>query len=143
MLLYQESSKKGGGWGWQGGQGIDYKMEVTEGTTPQNSPSETGNRLKYHKTDIHHTFSSLLICPECMNPPKILPCCSQTCTDVWCGYTDRQRTVHQNQTQQFESEFDMKIVSLIVQQLHAGAISLLAFASIWLVLLIRSHMVIG
>ena len=108
---------------------------VTEGTRPQNSPSETGNRLKSHKTDIHHTFSSLLVCPEGINPPKALPCCSQTCTDVWYGYTGHQRTVHQKQTRQVEGEFDMEIVSLIVQQLHAGVISLLAFAPIWLILL--------
>ena len=41
--------------------------DVIEGTRPQNSPSEAGNRLKSNKTDIHHTFSSLLICPECLN----------------------------------------------------------------------------
>ena len=68
-------------------------------------------------------------------PPKALPCCSQTCTDAWGGYTGRQRMrVHQKQTRQVESEFDMEIVSLIVQQLHAGVISLLPFAPIWLIL---------
>ena len=70
-----------------------------------------------------------------MNPPKALPCCSQTCTDVWGGYTGRQRMVHQKQTRQVEGKFDMEIVSLIVQQLHAGVISLLPFAPIWLILL--------
>ena len=43
--------------------------------------------------------------------------------------------VHQKQTRQVEGEFDMEIVSLIVQQLHAGVISLLPFAPIWLILL--------
>ena len=43
--------------------------------------------------------------------------------------------VHQKQTRQVEGEFDMEIVSLIVQQLHAGVISLLPFASIRLILL--------
>ena len=46
---------------------------VIEGTRPQNSLSEAGNRLESHKTDIHHTFSSLLVCPECMNPSKHFP----------------------------------------------------------------------
>ena len=46
---------------------------VTEGTRPQNSLTEAGNRLKSHKTDIHHMFSSLLACSECMNPPKHFP----------------------------------------------------------------------
>ena len=68
-------------------------------------------------------------------PLKVLPCCSQTCTDIWCGYTGHQKTVQQKQTQQVESEFDMEIVSLTVQQLHAGIISLLALAPIWLILL--------
>ena len=71
----------------------------------------------------------MLVCPE-YEPPKALPCCSQTCTDVWGGYTGCQRTVHQKQTRQVEGEFDMEIASLIVQQLHAGVISLLAFAPI-------------
>ena len=43
--------------------------------------------------------------------------------------------VHQKQTRQVEGEFDMEIVSLIVQQLHAGVISLLPFVPIWLILL--------
>ena len=43
--------------------------------------------------------------------------------------------VHQKQTRQVEGEFDMVIVNLIVQQLHAGVISLLPFAPIWLILL--------
>ena len=43
--------------------------------------------------------------------------------------------VHQKQTRQVEGEFDMEIVSLIVQQLHAGVISLLPFAPIWLIML--------
>ena len=43
--------------------------------------------------------------------------CSQTCTDTWHSYTDHQITVYQKQTQQAEVEFDMEIVSLIVQQL--------------------------
>ena len=68
-------------------------------------------------------------------PPKALPCCSQTCTDIWGGYTGHQKTAHQKQIRQVESEFDMEIVSLIVQQLHAGVISLLALMSIWLILL--------
>ena len=42
--------------------------------------------------------------------------------------------VHQKQTRQVEGEFDKEIVSLIVQQLHAGVISLLPFAPIWLIL---------
>ena len=67
--------------------------------------------------------------------PKALPCCSKTCIDVWGGYTGRQRMVHQKQTQQVEGEFDMEIVSLIVQQLHCGVISLLPFAPTWLILL--------
>ena len=46
---------------------------IIEGTRPQNSTSEAGNRLKSHKADIHHIFSSLLVCPECMNPPKHFP----------------------------------------------------------------------
>ena len=41
--------------------------------------------------------------------PKALPCCSQTSTDVWGGYTGRQRMVHQKQTRQVEGEFDMEI----------------------------------
>ena len=68
-------------------------------------------------------------------PPKALPCCSQACTDIWGGYTGHHRTVHQKQTQKGEGKFDMEIVSLIVQQLHAGVMSLLAFAPIWLILL--------
>ena len=40
VLLYHESSKRGGG--WQGGQEIDYKM-VVEGTRSQNSSSEARN----------------------------------------------------------------------------------------------------
>ena len=43
--------------------------------------------------------------------------------------------VHQKQTRQVESKFDMDIVSLIVQQIHADVISLLPFAPIWLILL--------
>ena len=86
---------------------------VNEGTRPQNSLSKAGNRPKSCKTDIHHTFSSLLVCPECMNPGKALPCCSQACTDIWGGYKGRQRMVHQKQTQQVEGKFDMEIVSLI------------------------------
>ena len=43
--------------------------------------------------------------------------------------------VHQKQTRQVEGEFDMEIVSLIVQQLHAGVISLLPFVRTWLILL--------
>ena len=43
--------------------------------------------------------------------------------------------VHQKQTRQVEGEFDTEIVSLIVQQLHAGVISLLPLAPIWLILL--------
>ena len=46
---------------------------VIEDTIPQNNLSEAGNRLKSHKTDIHHKFSSLLICLQCMNPPKYFP----------------------------------------------------------------------
>ena len=46
---------------------------VIEDTIPQNSPSEAGHRLKYHKTDIHHKFSSLLICLEHVNPQKYFP----------------------------------------------------------------------
>ena len=102
-----------------------------EGTRPQNSLSEAGNRLKSHKTDIHHTQLPAHL-SRVYEPPKALPCCSQTCTDVWCGYTGHQRTVHQKQTRQ---EFDVEIVSLIVQQLHAGVISFLAFVPIWLILL--------
>ena len=45
---------------------------VIEGIRPQNR-SEAGNRLKFHKTDIHQTFNSLLVCPDCMNPPNHLP----------------------------------------------------------------------
>ena len=41
-----------------------------------------------------------------------------------------QRMVHQKQTRQVEGKFDMEIVSQIVQQLHAGVISLLPFAPI-------------
>ena len=62
-----------------------------------------------------------------MNTPKHVPVAHRP-ADIWRGYTGRQRTVHQKQTQQVEGKFDMKIVSLIVQQLHAGVISLLAFA---------------
>ena len=57
----------GGGVGWENDT-TKWTRMVIEGTRPQNSPSEAGNRLKSHKTDIRHTFSSLLVCPECMNP---------------------------------------------------------------------------
>ena len=64
----------GGEWGvesggWKAGKRLTTKWTrmVTEGTRPQNNLSEAGSRLKLHKTDIHHTFSSLIICPECMN----------------------------------------------------------------------------
>ena len=55
--------------GWKAGKRLTTKWTrmVTEGTRPQNNLSEAGSRLKLHKTDIHHTFSSLIICPECMN----------------------------------------------------------------------------
>ena len=43
--------------------------------------------------------------------------------------------VYQKQTRQVEGKFDMEIVSLIVQQPHAGVISLLPFAPKWLILL--------
>ena len=46
---------------------------VIEDTIPQNSLSEAGHRLKSHKTDIHPTFSSLLIYLERMNPTKYFP----------------------------------------------------------------------
>ena len=78
---------------------------------------------------MHDTFSSLLVCSECMNPPKALPCHSQTCTDIWCGYAGHQRTVQQKQTRQVEGEFDMEIVSLIVQHFHISVISLFGFCT--------------
>ena len=67
-------------------------------------------------------------------------CRSQACTDIWHGYTGCQKTVHQKQIRQVEGEFDMEVVHLIVQQLHAGVISFLALAPIclapiWLILL--------
>ena len=61
--------------------------------------------------------------------------CSQTCKDIWCNYTGHQKAIHQKQTRQIEGEFDVEIISLIVQQLHVGVISLLAVAPIWLILL--------
>ena len=53
-------------------------------------------------------------------PSKALHWHSQTCIDVWKGYTGCQKTVYQKHTRQVESEFHVEIVSLIVQQLHAG-----------------------
>ena len=64
---------EGGGWGvvgWARDRLPKWMRMIIEGTRPQNNLSEAGNRLKSHKTDIHHTFSELLICPECMNPSK-------------------------------------------------------------------------
>ena len=68
-------------------------------------------------------------------PSIALPWCSQACTYIWCGYTDRQKTVYQKETRQVEDEFDLEIVSLIhtnyiVQQLHVGVISV-PFTHIW------------
>ena len=75
-------------------------------------------------------------------PPTALPWCSQACTDVWHGYTVCQKTVYQKQSQQVEGEFDVEIVGLIVQQLHAGVISVWAFAPIWLIFAKFSHIYI-
>ena len=40
------------------------------------------------------------------------PWCSQTYTDIWCGYTGRQKTVYQR-VKRVESKFDMEIVTFI------------------------------
>ena len=91
-------------------------------------------RQKCHKTGISHIQLPARL-SRVYESPKALPCCSQTCTDTWNGYPSRQKTAHQKQTRQVEGEFDMEIVSLIVQQLHAGVISLLVLTPIWLILL--------
>ena len=95
--------------------------------------------LKYTEISKNNRHTLHIQLPVCLSrvcePPTAHTCCSQTCTEVWHGYTGRQKTVYQKQTRQVEGELDMEIISLIVQQLHAAVISFLGLAPIWLILL--------
>ena len=80
---------------------------VYEDTKPQNSLSEAENRLKAHKTDIHHTSSSLLIFQECLNTLQSVPSVHRP-VQMSAGC---QKTVYKKHTLQVEGYPDSAATS--------------------------------